>query len=67
MKEGKVTEWLNPQEFELRFKMSKNWQSKARMSLSKYGLPFSKIGGFILYDAEEIDTWIKEHKVKKAK
>jgi hypothetical protein len=55
--------WLTPMEFELEYGMKKKTQAKKRMKSSKSGLPFSKIGGMILYDRQKVDEWITKHQV----
>jgi len=56
--------WLTPKKLEEEYGFSINWQGKARMASSDSNLPFHKMGKFIRYDREEIDAWIKEHKVR---
>ncbi len=55
--------WLTPLEFELEYGMKKKTQAKKRMKSSKSGLPFSKIGGMILYDRQKVDEWLAKHQV----
>ena len=55
--------WINPTEFELIYSISKETQAKKRMKSSKSGLPFSKVGGTILYDRQKVDEWLTKHQV----
>jgi len=50
--------WIDPDEFEIQYKMKKTTQALYR---SKKKIPFAKIGGFIYYDTNKIDLWIEEH------
>lgn len=56
--------WLTPPGLYKEYNFSEDWQAKARMSKSKSGLPFCKIGRFILYDRYEIDQWIEKHQIR---
>ena len=55
--------WLTPMEFELLYSITKESQAKKRMKSSKSGLPFSKIGGTILYDRQKVDKWLTNNQV----
>ena len=54
--------WLDPDEFEQEFNMSKSTQSKKRSSGK---LPYSKFGGFVRYDRLKIDRLFEEHDIEK--
>ncbi|KAB7887677.1 hypothetical protein GA417_01685 [Poseidonibacter ostreae] len=59
------SKWLNPEQLHEEYGFSKSWQAKARMSDSKYKLPFYKIAGkFIKYKRSEIEEWIESHKMR---
>ncbi len=50
--------WINPQELCEEFGFGKNTQSTMR----KEGkIPFSKVGGFVLYDRNLINKWLEAH------
>lgn len=56
--------WLTPDELEAEYGFSKSTQSKMRMSISKFKIPFCKIGSkYIRYDRIEIDQWMEKYKV----
>jgi predicted DNA-binding transcriptional regulator AlpA len=64
----KEKRWLSISELKEEFGFSESWQAKARMSSSKMGLPFCKIGGkFIKYDRNEINKWLELHMIKGVK
>lgn len=52
------TEWINPKEFSKEFGMALSTQAKYR---SKKKIPYSKIGGFILYSRKKINEWLESH------
>lgn len=52
------TEWLNPKEFSEEFGMALSTQAKYR---SAKKIPYSKIGGFILYSRKKINEWLESH------
>lgn len=57
--------WLTPDQLYNEYGISKSTQSKYRMSSSKSGLPFHKLGGkFIRYKRAEINQWIESHKMR---
>lgn len=56
--------WLNPMDLENEYGFSKSSQAKMRMVSSKSTLPYSKIGSYIRYDRELIDTWLENHQVQ---
>ena len=45
------------------YNISRSTQSKYRMNKK---IPYYRVGKYIKYDLNEIDVWIKEHKVKVA-
>lgn len=55
--------WLTIREFEEEYCMSASAQAKYRMARK---IPFSKIGRYIRYNREDIDSWLKAHKVEVA-
>lgn len=56
--------WLNPSELEIEYGFSKSTQAKMRMTSNSSTLPFSKIGKFIRYNRESIDSWLEAHQVQ---
>ena len=52
--------WITPVEFNLKYGIKINTQSKYRMDGR---IPFSKVGKFIRYDTKKIDIWLEEHEV----
>lgn len=50
--------WINPKEFRAEFGISENVQSTMRREKK---IPFSKVGGFVLYDKKLIDKWLEVH------
>ena len=60
----KDKEWLDPDELETEYKISKSTQAKYRMAKK---IPFSKIGSrYIRYNRNEIHKWLHSHKVEVA-
>ncbi len=53
-------EWLNTDELENEFDISKSTQAKMRMNRT---IPFHKIGKYIRYKREDIDQWLQNAKV----
>jgi len=57
--------WLNPNELEIVYGISKSTQAKMRMSSNSSLIPFSKIGGkLIRYNRERIDEWLTNNQVQ---
>jgi hypothetical protein len=52
--------WINPNEFAEMFGIAKSTQAKMRREKS---IPYSKIGGFIFYSVEKIETWLDAHSI----
>ncbi len=52
--------WLTPSQLEQELEISKSTQAKYRMD---HKIPFSKIGGFVFYNREEIYNWLADHKI----
>ena len=52
--------WLTPKELEEEFGISKSTQAKYRMNNK---IPYSKIGKYIRYDRNDIDSWLENHKI----
>ena len=52
--------WIDTNEFYYKYGISKSSQAKLRM---RGLISFSKIGGFVRYDVNEIDEWFEDHKV----
>lgn len=53
-------EWLNPKQFEDEFGISLSTQAQYR---SKKKIPYSKVGGFIYYSREKINSWLRQHTI----
>ena len=56
--------WLSPKELEEEFGFSVSIQAKMRMVSHPSKIPFSKVGGFIMYDRYRIDAWLEDHQVQ---
>lgn len=54
------TEWISPKAFCEEFGMALSTQAKYRR---EKGLPYSKIGGFILYSRTKIYEWLYKHTI----
>lgn len=53
-------EWLKPKDFLEEFGMALSTQAKYR---KEKGLPYSKIGGFVLYSRKKINEWLEAHTI----
>ena len=53
-------DWLNPDELETGFYISKSTQAKMRMNRT---IPFHKVGKYIRYYRPDIDQWLQNAKV----
>lgn len=60
--------WLNPDDVEIDYGLSKSTQAKLRSSkCSSKKIPFSKVGSKIIrYDRFLLDAWLEEHQVQGA-
>ncbi|EPH08078.1 hypothetical protein HMPREF9309_01333 [Campylobacter ureolyticus ACS-301-V-Sch3b] len=69
-KESLGTEWLTPAELEKELGLAISYQEKLRMRKtqlnSKNPLPFVKIGKKILYNKDQIHSWLLSHQKSKA-
>ena len=54
--------WLTPKDFEVEFGINTKEQAKKR---SKKVLPYSKIGGFVYYDRNEIEKLLENSRIVK--
>jgi len=54
------SEWLSPKQFEAEFGISLSTQATYR---SKKKIPYSKVGGFIYYSREKINSWLRQHTI----
>ncbi len=54
------TEWINPKTFYEEFGMALSTQAKYRKEKK---IPYSKIGGFVLYSRKKIYEWLEKHTV----
>lgn len=54
-------EWLTPSDLKNEFGFSESTQAKYRMDRK---IPFSKIGRYIRYNRNEINQWLKDHKIE---
>jgi hypothetical protein len=52
--------WINPKVFAEEFGMAITTQAKLRMQRK---IPYTKIGGFIYYNRNDIDQWLELHKL----
>jgi len=50
--------WINPKVFREQFGISENVQSTMRKEKK---IPYSKVGGFVLYDINLINKWLEKH------
>lgn len=55
--------WLTPSELKEEFGFSESTQAKYRMDRK---IPFSKVGRYIRYNRNDINLWLKEHKIEVA-
>jgi len=53
--------YLNPKELRMEFGIAESTQAKYRKN--RY-IPFSKLGGFVIYSREKIHEWIENHSVE---
>ena len=53
-------QWLNTDDLEEEFGIKKSTQSNWR---SKKKIPYSKLGGYIVYSREKINEWVESHAV----
>lgn len=53
-----MTDWLTPEDVEKEFNIKKSTQSSWRHQKK---IPYSKIGGFILYSREKLYEWFEAH------
>lgn len=55
--------YVTPVELEVIHSFSQSTQAKLRMAKK---IPFLKIGGYVRYDLEEIETWLNNHAIVSA-
>jgi hypothetical protein len=53
-------QWLNPEELAEEFGISIPSQNRYRADRK---IPFSKVGRFIRYSRDDINTWLKNHTI----
>jgi len=58
----RMKKYLSPKEVEKLYGMSEKWLANLRYQ--KKWIPYCKVGGKVLYKAEDIEKFIEQHKIK---
>ncbi len=58
--QGVLFRWMKPFDIEQELGFTEANQAQMRM---KKRIPYCKVGGYVLYDRNKIDAWIKNHEV----